>query len=73
MNEANAYKMFGVGLATGALVVGIAFTGKMLRPRACEPVVDVEYKRDGRDWVPQTVVRRPVRDGERCLLAETGS
>jgi hypothetical protein len=36
-------------------------------------VVDVEYKRNGKDWVPQTVLRKPVRDGQRCLLAEAGS
>ena len=73
MNQTNAYKVFAIGLITGALAVGMFVTGSLMRPKACEPVVDVEYKRDGKDWVPQTVVRRPVRDGSRCLLAEAGS
>ena len=73
MNKASAYTMFGTGLATGAVAMGIFFTGAILRPHSCEPVVDVQYKRDGKDWIPQTVVRKPVRDGERCLLAEAGS
>jgi hypothetical protein len=36
-------------------------------------VVDVEYKRVGHQSFPHTVVRRPVRDGERCVLAEVGA
>jgi hypothetical protein len=73
LNQTNSYKVFTVGLLTGALAAALFFTGTLMRPKACEPVVDVEYKRDGKDWVPQTVVRRPVRDGTRCLLAEAGS
>jgi hypothetical protein len=73
MNETSAYKMFSIGLATGVVAMGIFFSGALLRPHGCEPVVDVEYKRSGKDWIPQTVVRKPVRDGERCLLAEAGS
>jgi hypothetical protein len=49
------------------------FASATLRPQGCEPVVDVEYKRTGKDWIAQTVVRKPVRDGARCLLAEAGS
>jgi hypothetical protein len=74
MKQGNSqYGVFGFGLVTGAIVMGVVFGGPMLRPHGCEPVVDVEYKRDGKDWIPQTVVRKPVRDGSRCLLAEAGS
>ena len=73
MNQASRYRIFAIGLVTGAVVVGMFFTTVVLHPQSCEPVVDVEYKREGKDWVPQTVVRKPVRDGSRCLLAEAGS
>ena len=67
------YKNLSVGMAIGVLTTSFFFAHAMLRPRECEPVVDVEYKRTGKKVVPETVVRRPVRDGKRCLLAEAGS
>ena len=67
------YQGFGIGLIIGAIGTAAAFIGTAQRFAGCEPVVDVEYKRDGKDWVPKTVLRRPVRDGQRCLLAEAGS
>lgn len=74
MNQTSAnYKGFGTGLAIGAIGMAIVLAGTMQRPQGCEPVVDVEYKRSGKDWIPHTVVRTPVRDGARCLLAEAGS
>jgi len=74
MNRTNAnYKGFGTGLILGAIGMAIAFAGAAQRPQSCEPVVDVEYKRSGKNWVTQTVTRKPVRDGQRCLLAEAGS
>ena len=73
MSKRTGYQIFTVGLVTGVLVSAI-FAALMVRQRdSCEPVVDVEYKRVGKDYVPETVVRHPVRDGERCLLAEVGS
>jgi hypothetical protein len=74
MNRISAnYKGFGTGLIIGAIGMAIAFAGAAQRVQGCEPVVDVEYKRTGKNWVPQTVLRKPVRDGQRCLLAEAGS
>jgi hypothetical protein len=74
MNRINGtYKGFGTGLIIGAIGMAAVFVANGQRPRGCEPVVDVEYKRNGKDWIPQTVLRKPVRDGERCLLAEAGS
>jgi len=67
------YKGFGAGLIIGAVGMAAVFVGTVQRPQTCEPVVDVEYKRSGKDWIPQTVLRKPVRDGDRCLLAEAGS
>jgi len=64
---------FAVGLLTGVgLVVGLAWQLSKDR-EGCEPVVDVEYKRVGHQSFPHTVVRRPVRDGARCVLAEVGA
>jgi len=74
MSQTSAnYKGFSTGVVIGAIGMGIVLAGSALRPQGCEPVVDVEYKRNGKDWIPQTVVRKPVRDGARCLLAEAGS
>jgi hypothetical protein len=66
------YKSLSVGVAIGALTASFLFAHAIFRLGDCEPVVDVEYKRTGRKFVPETVVRRPVRDGKRCLLAEVG-
>ena len=67
------YETFAVGLLTGvALAVVLAWQLSKER-EACEPVVDVEYKRVGHQSFPHTVIRRPVRDGERCVLAEAGA
>lgn len=74
MHQTSAnYKGFGVGLLVGVIGMGAFFASAAQRPQGCEPVVDVEYKRTGKDWIVQTVVRKPVRDGARCLLAEAGS
>jgi hypothetical protein len=67
------YKGFSIGLAIGVIGMGVFYASKTLRPQGCEPVVDVQYSRNGKDWIPHTVVRTPVRDGARCLLAEAGS
>ena len=75
MNQVKLYyKSLSVGVAIGVLSTSFFFAHAMLRYRECEPVVDVEYKRTGKkQFVPETVVRKPVRDGDRCLLAEAGS
>ena len=75
MNQVKLYyKSLSVGVAIGVLSTSFFFADTMFRPRECEPVVDVEYKRTGKKkFVPETVVRKPVRDGNRCLLAEAGS
>ena len=74
MNQVKLYyKSLSVGVAIGVLSTSFFFAHAMSRSRECEPVVDVEYKRTGKKFVPETVVRRPVRDGHRCLLAEAGS
>jgi len=68
-----AYEPFAVGLVTGVgLAVVLAWQLNKDR-NACEPVVDVEYRRVGQQSFPHTVIRRPVRDGERCVLAEVGA
>ena len=68
------YKTVAIGIAIGVLTTSFFFAHALAQPLECEPVVDVEYKRTGKKkYVPETVVRRPVRDGDRCLLAETGS
>ena len=67
------YETFAVGLLTG-IALAVVLAWQMVRERnACEPVVDVEYKRVGRQSFPYTVIRQPVRDGERCVLAEVGA
>jgi len=67
------YKSLIVGVAIGVLTTTFLFAHNLAQFRGCEPVVDVEYKRTGKKTVvPQTVLRRPVRDGARCLLAEAG-
>lgn len=66
----NGYGSFAIGLLTGAGVAAV-FALQLIKERdGCEPVVDVEYKRVGRGFYPETVVRRPVRDGNRCILSE---
>ena len=68
------YKSVSVGFAIGVLTTVFFFAYSIAQSRECEPVVDVEYKRTGKkQFVLETVVRKPVRDGDRCLLAEAGS
>jgi len=68
------YQPLTIGIAIGVLTASFFFAHALSQQRECEEVVDVEYKRTGKKtFVPQTVVRRPVRDGNRCLLAEVGS
>jgi hypothetical protein len=67
------YENFVIGLLTGVGVAAL-FTWQLVKERdACEPVVDVEYRKVGRESFPQTVIRRPVRDGNRCVLAEANA
>ena len=75
MNQVKVYyKSLAVGVAIGVLTTSFFFAHTIAQSRECEPVVDVEYKRTGKKkFVLETVVRRPVRDGNRCLLAEAGS
>ena len=75
MNQGKVYyKSLAVGVAIGVLTSTFFFAHAIAQSRECEPVVDVEYKRIGKKkFVPETVVRKPVRDGNRCLLAEAGS
>jgi len=75
MNQVKLYyKSLSVGVAIGVLSTSLIFAHALSRSRECEPVVDVEYKRTGKkQFVLETVVRKPVRDGDRCLLAEAGS
>jgi hypothetical protein len=74
MNQVKVYyKSLCAGVAIGVLSTSFFFGHRLLQPRECEPVVDVEYKRTGKKYVPETVLRRPVRDGNRCILAEAGS
>lgn len=64
---------FILGLLTGLIVAALAAVQLTRQPQQdCEPVIDVEYKRVGKDFIPDTVVRRPVRDAGRCVLAVTG-
>jgi hypothetical protein len=65
---------FVLGLITGLIVAALAAV-QLARPvqQDCEPVVDVEYKRVGKDFIPDTVVRQPVRDAGRCVLAVAGA
>jgi hypothetical protein len=74
MNQVKVYyKSLALGVAIGVLTTGF-FAHTIAQSRECEPVVDVEYKRTGKKkFVLETVVRKPVRDGNRCLLAEAGS
>lgn len=67
------FETFAIGLLTGvgtAAILALQLMSK--QPDGCEPVVDVQYKKVGRDSFPHTVIRRPVRDGDRCVLAEVG-
>jgi hypothetical protein len=69
----SAYENFVVGLLIGVGVAGL-FAWQLVKERdSCEPVIDVEYRKVGRESFPQTVIRRPVRDGARCVLAEAGA
>jgi hypothetical protein len=75
MNQVKVYyKSVAVGVAIGVLTTGFFFAHTIAQSRECEPVVDVEYNRAGKkQFVLGSVVRKPVRDGDRCLLAEAGS
>jgi hypothetical protein len=74
MNQVKVYyKSLCIGVAIGVLSASFFFGHGMSLSRECEPVTDVEYKRIGKKYVAETVVRKPVRDGHRCLLAEVGS
>lgn len=46
--------------------------GYSLSRKPCEPVVNVEYRKVGKQWYPETVVHQPVREGGKCVLAEVG-
>ena len=64
---------FVMGLVTGVAFAALAAFHLARAPAVCEPVIDVEYKRVGRDYVPDTVIRQPVRDAGRCILSEAGA
>jgi hypothetical protein len=72
MSRNRAY-VFVMGLITGVVVAALAAVQWNRTPQGCEPVIDVEYKRVGRDYVPDTVIRQPVRDAGRCILSEVGA
>jgi hypothetical protein len=63
---------FTLGLVTGALVaLAFAWQQQIKEREGCEPVVDVQYKRVGKkSYLPETVIRQPMREGDRCVLAE---
>jgi hypothetical protein len=68
------YKSLAIGLAVGVVSSIVLFTHKSRQMPECEPVIDVEYTHRKHQRVgAQTVVRQPVRDGKRCLLAEVGT
>lgn len=68
------YKSLAIGLAVGIVSSIVVFAHKSWQMPGCEPVIDVEYThRKHHRAVAQPVVRQPVRDGKRCLLAEVGA
>ena len=71
--SATYYKGLFIGLAVGVMVSIVLLASRTRQGHDCEPVVDVEYTRKGTKFAAHTVVRQPVRDGKRCLLAEVGS
>jgi len=73
IQKRGAYQTFAVGLLTGVVLAVLLSWQAGKDHNTCEPVVDVEFKRVGRQSFPHTVIRRPVRDGERCVLAEVGA
>lgn len=73
MIEHRGYRTFLIGLLTGLAVAAVFILQQWKGRGACEPVIDVEYKRAGTDYVPETVIRQPVRDGDRCVLAEAST
>jgi hypothetical protein len=70
---ATSYKGLVIGLTVGVMVSIVLLAYRTQQVHDCEPVVDVEYTRKGTKFAAHTVVRQPVRDGKRCLLAEVGS
>ena len=72
MSRNRAY-VFVIGLITGVAVASVAAMQLARGAQGCEPVIDVEYKKVGRDFIPDTVVRQPVRDAGRCILSEAGA
>jgi hypothetical protein len=72
MSRNRAY-VFVMGLVTGVVVAALAVLQLSRAPQGCEPVIDVEYKRVGGDYIPDTVIRHPVRDAGRCILSEAGA
>jgi hypothetical protein len=72
MSRNRAY-VFVMGLITGVVVAAVAALQWSRAPEGCEPVVDVEYKRVGGDFIPDTVIRHPVRDAGRCILSEANA
>jgi hypothetical protein len=72
MSRNRAY-VFVMGLITGVAVAAVAALQLVRGPQGCEPVVDVEYRKVGGDFIPDTVIRQPVRDAGRCILSEAGA
>ena len=72
MSRNRAYA-FVMGLLTGVAFAAFAAFQLTRAAEGCEPVIDVEYKRVGRDYVPDTVIRQPVRDAGRSILSEAGA
>jgi hypothetical protein len=72
MSRNRAY-VFVMGLITGVAFAALAALQMARSPDGCEPVIDVEYKRVGRDFIPDTVIRQPVRDAGRCILSEASA
>jgi len=50
MNQGKVYyKSLAVGVAIGVLTTGFSFAHTIAQSRECEPVIDVEYKRTGKN------------------------
>ncbi len=73
MNQKHNAQTFAIGLLAGVMMAAAIAAHYLKEQSGCEPVVDVQYKKVGKQSFPETVVRRPVRDGDRCVLAEVGS